>query len=142
MPKLLALTEVEKIANTKPDPTVRLARRLDIGQAIHQGDVYVHRVKDDHPRGEPLGTRQVAVGTTVGARHFAEGPLTVYAGKQLPEWVTPGEDYETADYLGPVVVASEEWVLTHPEHAHHQLPKGTYQVTYQINETTKKRVVD
>ena len=43
---------------------------------------------------------------------------------------------------GPVVVASEPFVLEHPEHAHHALPAGTYQVTYQWDEAAMARVAD
>lgn len=134
---------IEKITKSVPDTATRICRRLDIGTAIHQGDVYLHRVADDHPRGEPLGTRQVAVGTTVGSRHIIEGDdVEVFAGKALPPSVKVPAWTTERDLLGPLVVAKEAFTLTHPEHAHHRLPAGTYAVTYQADYTTRSRVQD
>jgi len=129
-------------AQRTADAERRTARRLEIGHAIHQGDVYVHRVADDHPRGPAQGTRQVAVGQTVGARHIAEGPVQVCAGVALPPGVVAPTWTTPEALLGPVVVASGPWTLTHPEHAHHALPAGTYQVTYQADYQTQRRVLD
>lgn len=137
------MQELELIASSVPDTETRNCRRIEIGTAIHQGDVYVHRVADDWERGAPIGSRQVAVGTNIGSRHIAEGSgVTVYAGKKLPDYMTPHADIAPGDLLGPVVVATETWTLTHPEHAHHCLPAGTYQVTYQGDLLTRRRVVD
>lgn len=130
---------VEKIKQSVPDTETRVCRRIEIGAAAHQGDVYLHRVRADHPRGEALGTRQVAVGTTVGSRHVVEGEgVAVYAGKAFQ----PSQKRKELALLGPVVVADKSFTLTHPEHAHHVLPAGTYQVTYQWDEATMGRVAD
>lgn len=135
--------QIEKIAKAKPDRNLRINRRNDVGSVpVHQGDVYLHRVADDHPRGDKLGTRQVAVGTTVGSRHIVEGDVEVFAGKKLPPGVKVPSWTTERDLLGPVVVAKEAFTLTHPEHAHHRLPAGTYQVTYQADYTTRSRVQD
>lgn len=118
----------------------------------HQGDVYVHRVADNHPRGGPLGTNQVAVGDTIGSRHVAVGSqLQVFKGQQLPsyfrkpKWAVDNglsDEAVRAIFLGPVVVAGETWCLEHPEHAHHTMPPGTYQVTYQADARSRERVRD
>jgi len=129
-------------AQRASDAAVRVARRLECGTAIHQGDVYVHAVAADHPRGAAQGTRQVAVGQTVGARHIAEGPVQVYAGVALPPGVVAPAWTTEAALLGPVVIATGPWTLTHPEHAHHALPAGVYQVTYQADYQTRQRVSD
>lgn len=135
--------QLDLIASSVPDIEVRNCRRIEIGSATHQGDVYVHRVADDWGRGELLGTRQVAVGSDIGSRHIAEGDgVALYAGKKLPDYMAPHPDIEPGDLLGPVVVATGAWMLTHPEHAHHRLPAGTYQVTYQGDLLTRRRVVD
>lgn len=138
------MQELEAIQKAVPDTEVRNTRRIEIGSAIHQGDVYIHRVKDNHPRGERWGTRQVAVGTGIGSRHCAEGDgVSVFAGKAYPEgFIQPTGLQDKAALLGPVVEASGPWTLTHPEHAHHNLPAGTYQVTYQADLATMQRVVD
>lgn len=121
-----------------------------VGQVAHQGDVYLHRVKDDHPRGKLLGTRQIAVGTTVGSRHVVEGHVEVYEGVELPPGFrlpsgqVDGRKWQarTEDVLGPVVVWRAAGVLTHPEHAHHACEVGVDQVTYQYDWATRARVQD
>lgn len=138
------LTEqVAKVGAHPADAEVRVTRRIEIGTAVHQGDLYLHAVAADFTHGKELGTRQVAVGNTVGSRHIAEGVgVTVYAGTTLPPGVKAPEWCRKGDLLGPVVVATEPWTLTHPEHAHHQLPAGTYAVTNQADYATRQRVMD
>ena len=58
--------EIQKVIEHRSDPAERVTERLAIGKTVHQGDVYLHRVAADHPRGVERGSRQVAVGTTVG----------------------------------------------------------------------------
>jgi len=113
-----------------------------IGEVLHQGDVYLTRVPKTWPRGDLLGTRQIAVGQQIGARHVVEGDVKVYAGKKLPAGFKLPEGAQESDLLGPVVEAGGETILTHPEHAHHALSEGCYQVTYQWDMTTMRRVVD
>lgn len=137
------MEQLEKIRTAAPDVTVRVMRRAEIGKTVaHQGDVYLHRVPDQHPRGKALGTRQVAVGTTVGSRHVVEGNVEVFAGTALPNGFKAPEWTSGAEMLGPVVVAEEAFTLTHPEHAHHRLPAGCWQVTYQADYSTRQRVAD
>lgn len=133
---------VKTITAAVPDTTVRVLRRIEVGAVIHQGDVYLHAVAADWPRGNERGSRQVAVGSTVGARHVAVGNVQVYDGKSLPVGVKIPAWTTIDEILGPVVVASSTWTLKHPEHAHHKLPAGTYQVTYQADYTTRRRVQD
>lgn len=142
----MTINEIGRIEKHAPETETRVARRMEIGVVSHQGDVYVHRVADDHPHGQSIGTRQVAVGNTQGARHVAEGDVDVLEGKQLPPTFQPptwlrGQDPEPI-FLGPVVVARSTWTLTHPEHAHHRMPAGTYQVTYQADARARARVAD
>lgn len=141
-------TEVAKVTQAPANVEIRVARRIEIGTIRQQGDVYLVRVAADHPRGKPLGTRQVAVGAHVGARHVAEGDgvevfagVTLPPGVALPTWAREAGLTER-DMLGPVVVATEAWCLTHPEHAHHQSQAGVDQVCYQLDYSTRQRVVD
>ena len=139
----LAAYAVERVSKAPADPEKRVTRRLETGSVIHQGDVYLHRVDDAHPRGARRGSRQVALGTSVGSRHVAEGEnVDVFEGVALPPWVNARGDVDRRDLLGPLVVAPRGLVLTHPEHAHHELPSGTYQVTYQVDLTTRRAVID
>lgn len=135
---------VERIGNAECDTDIRTTRRIEIGHAIQQGDVYVHRVPDSHPHGKRIGkgTVQVALGTGNGARHCAEGAVEVFEGTSLPEGVAAPMDVEAAEIIGPVVLAREAWTLTHPEHPHHRMPAGVYQVTYQYDPKTMRRVQD
>ena len=139
---------IEDIQGAQADSELRVTRRIEIGSVIQQGDLYIIRVADNHPHGGKIGSRQVAVGTNIGARHVAEGEgVEVFAGVRLPDGVSvPKWAQETGimeiEMLGPVVVARESWTLTHPEHAHHALPAGVYAVTYQLDYSTRRRVVD
>lgn len=139
---------VKAITQHRPDRDTRITRRIEVGSMERQGDVYVNAVPADWPRGKERGSRKVAVGEGVGSNHVAEGEgVKVYEGVKGPVgWQAPGhvEDAEAweKEMLGPVVVAEGPWTLTHPTHAHHQLPAGTYQCTYQADELTGKKVRD
>ncbi len=139
------MQQLEAVTSHVPDISKRVLRWCEIGRAIHQGDVYLHRVADDHSRGKAWGSRQVAIGTQVGSRHVVVGDgVEVFAGvERAVDKLLPGFTAEQrVACLGPVVVASEPFVLEHPEHAHHCLPAGTYQVTYQWDEASMARVAD
>ena len=142
--KMTAAEAVEAVNVAAHDPETRVVEHLDIGQGVHQGDVYLLRVADDWPMGKLMGTRQVAVGTSIGSRHIAEGEtVEVFEGKKLPDFVTVPEWSEAAEILGPVVKAPHGLVLTHPEHAHHDIRQaGTYQVINQLDYATRRRVQD
>lgn len=140
-----AFAKINKAATTA-SPDVRVCRRLEIGQILHQGDVYLVRVADDHPRGAAWGSRQVAIGDTQGSRHVAEGDVSVWAGVDLPPgfkapaWLNGANPKPI--FLGPVVEARSTWTLTHPEHADHECAAGTYQVVYQADARQRARVAD
>lgn len=137
------MKQIEAVISHVPDTDTRTLRRCEIGARVHQGDVYVIRVPANHPRGKPWGSRQVAVGTTIGQRHVAEGEgVDVFAGVTVDALLPLFSVEQRAECMGPVVVASGPWSLTHPEHAHHCLPAGTYQITYQWDAARMGRVVD
>jgi hypothetical protein len=135
---------VRVVEASAADPEVRIIRRIEVGQAIQQGDVYLHSVADDHSRGKQIGIEsvQIALGTGNGARHVAEGAVRVYAGTTLPPGVSAPDNVAASEICGPMVVADEPWTLTHPEHPHHRLPAGSYQTTYQYDAQTMRRVQD
>lgn len=138
------LEAVKGIESAKADAEIRVIRRMEISSAIQQGDLYIHRVESKHPRGKCVGEAsvQVALGTGNGARHMACGEcVTVFEGRKLPPGVgIPNVDDK--ELCGPVIVAEKPWSLKHPEHAHFELPEGTYQVTYQYDPKTMRRVQD
>lgn len=141
------ITRIQSAAS-KAKAEVRFHRMHEVGKSAHQGDVYLHAVEADHPRGAKLDDYQLAPGSTKGSRHIMEGEVEVYAGRAMPaNWVTPkwlsGLGVRPEDVaLGPVVVVKSRATLTHPEHAHHSLPAGVYQVTYQLDTRTAGRVAD
>lgn len=141
---------VASITEHQAEHEVRTLRRVEPGIVVHQGDVYLHVVPLDWPHGKKRGSRQVAVGTTVGSRHVADGDgVEVFDGKRLPPsfkrptWCTAFLQEQVEEiFLGPVIVAPHGFTLTHPEHAHHQVPACVVQVTYQGDPRTLMRVQD
>ncbi len=139
-----AMSAIKAVQEAESCDKTRITRRIEIGHCIHQGDVYVHRVDESHKRGGRIGgdNHQIALGTGNGARHMAVGDIEVFAGMRLPEWVSAPADIQPGEITGPVIVAAKAFRIEHPEHAHHQLPAGTYQVTYQYDPRTMRRVID
>lgn len=136
---------LEKItaASGLPEKTVRDCRALQLGQAAQQGDVYIHRVGDEHPRGAKRSTAQVADGESIGARHIMTGDFETFNGVQLPSYAKLHPDVDEGEYLGPVVeVGAGGARLTHPEHADYLLGPGCFQVSYQVDVEGRARVAD
>lgn len=130
-------SQIVSEASQRAAPGVRVISSIKVGQVVRQGDIYIHRVGSNHSRGAVARSRQLAVGTTQGSRHVAELPAIVYEGSERPKWCT-------GQLLGPlfVVPAGQRCVVSHPEHAHVDLPAGTYQVTHQMDARTLDRVRD
>ena len=129
--------EASKELNTAE---VREIKNFPIGKHVRQGDVYILRVADNAPRGKETFERQLAQGNTQGSRHMAVGTLKCFQ----PSTDRPAAMLSDARaYLpGPLVVATKEWSVTHPEHAHYKLPAGTYQIMHQLDPRTMQRVAD
>lgn len=146
MSVLTADKAIERVdtAAQKRDREVRITKHLAIGRAIQQGDIYVHAIEPRTKLGKRIagGSVQVAVGQNASARHIAVGDLDVYESLALPPGVSFPSGVSEADVRGPTIVARKPWRLPHPEHAEHSLPAGTFQVTYQFDARTMKRVVD
>lgn len=118
--------------------TNRIIKTIEIGKAIRQGDLYIHRVSDNHPVGETLDIRKIADGTSIGSRHILIGDVVVYQGAKLPSYVN---DRYPLGYTFDV--GNEGATITHPEHAHIDIcVKGRYVVTHQMDMLTMKRVCD
>lgn len=128
-------TKLEAEAAEKAVAEVRKISAIEVGKVVRQGDVYIHRVADNHPHGELAKNHQLAEGETQGSRHIASENAQVYVGTKAPEWA------ERA-FLGPLIKSETAFLVTHPEHAHVQLPAGTYQITHQMDARTLERVRD
>lgn len=121
------------------DQETRVIEAFEVGKAVRQGDIYLHRVAPEHARGKVRtgeGARQLAVGEFRNARHIAEPPAVVYEGVALPKWCARGT------FLGPLVESAERFTVSHPEHAAISCPPGTYQTTHQLDSRTLARVRD
>lgn len=134
---------------------VRNHAKMKVGEVAMQGDVYITKIKSVPEAWSTETThesRQVALGTTEGSRHCAEGDVQVLwpasreAALEAIDKLIPGFTDKlgagASPCIGPVVVAKDSWCLSHPEHAHHELPAGTYLVTYQLDRQTMRQVKD
>lgn len=125
-------------------PEVRDVRAtLRAGKAVRQGDVYLVRLDDSQigvaKRATPMKTMQIVDGTSSGSRHVVTGRASLYEADpavKLATCIRPDA------LLGPLVVATEECVVTHPEHAHVRIPAGVYQTVHQLDAATRQRVQD
>lgn len=128
-------------------------RRHTAKQHGHQGDVYVHPIKSRPDCWNVETTdqsRQVAVGAEEGSNHRAMGKVQVFwpdsaehAAQACPlNGFFKSDEAAKRVCIGPVIVADAEWTLTHPKHAHHVFPAGTYLITYQLDRRTMRQVRD
>lgn len=127
-------TTFRAIFATTVDATARTNLEMKPGDVARQGDVYVIMVENREdlyeihkglPRssiGEKTEDRQIAFGSSNGARHIALGPVTIYS---------PSNDASPLE--GPYIEASGKWELTHPEHADHVFPAGKFCITFQTD---------
>lgn len=123
------------------DQRVRYHNIVKENEAVPQGDVYLVRIADMKEGrkalermlserwsgfkfgkiGQVTTVRQLVSDNTMGSRHVVEGDgVTIF-----------GRSHEAHALEGPVIVADSRFTLAHPEHAHHSIPEGTYQVIYQ-----------
>lgn len=153
------MTQFHKSLTTKAAKSSQAVRKhanMKIGHIAHQGDVYVIKIEK---KPAPWSTettnesRQIALGATIGSRHLAEGEVHVFwpenreqaaefVTRIIPEYVHKLGVAGALACVGPIVVASATWTLTHPEHAHHELPAGVYLTAYQLDRLTMREVRD
>lgn len=116
------LAKIEQNAK-QADPEVRFVRTMQPGEWTRQGDLQI-TLLDKLPK-DLIKTeeRQLVSGTTQGSRHVLDAIL----GKAARIWVRKSP---TA-LQGPIVELKERCHVVHPEHAHHSLPSGIYEITYQ-----------
>lgn len=138
--KTLTIEKYSNFQNKVKSVTVeglRICRNMKIGEVARQGDIYIHRVKDNHPHGEKTDNHQLAVGNNIGSRHIADDSFEVYEGTTLPNYV------DSRHFLGQLIKGTKDSsMITHPEHANICVGKGTFQITHQMDIRTMKRVVE
>lgn len=123
------------------------------GQCGHQGDIYLHPIKE-RPACWNVETtdqsRQVAIGAEEGSHHCATGDIRIFWPDSLDNAVREcpvadffaGEPEARRVCIGPIIEAKGPLTVTHPKHAHHEFPAGLYLTTYQLDRRTMRQVQD
>jgi len=133
-----SMTHIQEKAKELAVHEMRVVSKMDAGQCVRQGDVYIHMVADDHKHGAETKNHQLAEGDSQGSRHICETSdnITLYEGTDRPSWV------DRRQPLGQMIKATATFTISHPEHADVTLPKGTYQICHQLDARTWERVRD
>lgn len=118
------LEELKTVAKAKATAAPVRYGTLAPYDCHRQGDVYILTLSS-LPRGlSAIATRaQLAPGETQGSRHCI---AAAHLGR-----VKMYQRNATNPLEGPVIDASDEVEITHPEHGHVILPKGVYGIYYQ-----------
>ena len=127
-------TVMDLICSAKPNKADRDYRVRGYGR---QGDVYITKIggfsgKSPWRHERRTDPEQVAIGMTKGARHIAVGDVRLMeiSLEELSKTIAFDPPI-TSVMVGPVVVATEDWELVHPEHAKHIYSHGCFAVIYQ-----------
>lgn len=104
-------------------PIIEVAK-LNIGQAVRQGDVLVMRVKELPPDAVRRDRRDLAVG--VRHSHIAAAPAVTFAKRER----LPQTSYREAEYI--YIASESRWLLDHDEHAAIVMPAGVFRSWRQV----------
>ncbi len=131
-----AMTKVEQDAKKCLKGETTRYGTVAPGDCHRQGDVYVLALCELPPGAVKSDKAlQLAPGTTQGSRHCLR-----------QEDLSHIEFYRRPDASpldGPILVAKNRFEVTHPEHAHVNLPPGVYAITYQRQHAEElRRVAD
>lgn len=144
------LKQIEQEAKTAPRQS-RVMKHLATYQTCRQGDIYIQRIPDLTAKElktlKLWGSQKLVRGNEGGSRHIAESGsgdepnrVRVYESDTVRMKVL--STFRPEVQLGPVIVAKKRVTITHPEHAHIDLPAGCYQIGYQLDARTMQRVRD
>jgi hypothetical protein len=133
---------VTKVTTTaeaiKNDETQWFSEAASVGDAVRQGDIYITKLKAVPKEAKlmKVPAAQLAPGNTRGSRHI----LKSLEGVKM---------YSIGDsrniYNGPIIEATQEIEIDHPEHGNWICPPGVYGVSYQRtvdSEGVQRRVAD
>jgi hypothetical protein len=112
---------VQEAANKHATPKVRVVEKIEIDQAVRQGDIYLTRIASIPKDVRTIQDRQLAPGTTQGSRHVVAGDGVTISARLN----------ESNPLQGPYLKADKAFTVEHPEHGHICLPAGDYSATYQ-----------
>lgn len=127
-------SEIQGFAQNFAIKDTRTVHAINVGQFVRQGDVYIERIPKLSGWNQ-TENRQLAPGTSQGSRHMVVGEVDVFECPNT-SGVTSGR------LAGPQLDARAPFRVGHPEHADMELPAGCYQVWYQTDPRTNKRVLD
>jgi hypothetical protein len=126
--------EVESHEAIRRDSHERIC--LEPGDAYPQGDLIFWCIDKMPKKGDAYVGRQLAPGTTQGSRHLADGNVDLYipdeeSATEILARLFPKTKGHT-QFFGPVILVTEEFTATHPEHGHRTfVGTKTYLTTYQ-----------
>lgn len=133
-----AHTQIEQFATTKAKNDVRIInvkKDMPIGKCVRQGDIYVRRIEPltDRSKYAEFKDNQLAPGNTQGSRHIVAGNVKLVKAT------------DANMFTGPVIEATDEFIIQHPEHAHFKFENcdgACFAVSYQLDFQTRERVRD
>jgi len=132
------LSEIQQFA-TKSSNDCRIIDKIEVGQCVRQGDVYITRIENFSKVGCTKAGQKLAPGDTPGSRHFVDAHVTTWQNENTGKVVR----YEVGfTCKGLLLECDRSFKVTHPEHAHFYLPAGSYEVSYQVNTKEMARVLD
>lgn len=105
----------------------RRVHRIEPGQGVRQGDVYLRCVEQVKRGAERFMTVGPGAKGKLGQRDAAGDRHTVTSTGQVEFYARKSR----SPLVGPVLVATKRMLVSHPEHADIELPAGTYEVSYQ-----------
>lgn len=108
----------ERIINN--DPRTFTEAEFGVGDVSHQGDLIMVRIETLPKSAKPISERQLAIGTTQGARHvLSVGNVYSCDPKEVVTRIKsacPQSDVQSR-YIGPVFTTVESAAdVVHPEH--------------------------
>jgi len=125
----------EVIKNANTDSNIRSISEFKIGLLGRQGDIYIHGVKNGQEFSLsfpdqnisvnvddfniPSTNTQLVSGSTKGSRHVVAGNVKIFRA------------FNDNPLISCLLEVKDKATITHPSHAHFQLPSGKYMITQQ-----------
>lgn len=129
----------QEVSASTPLTDTRFVDKMDTGQWVRQGDVYLVRIESIASGSKPTTNRQLAPGSTLGSRHTVGKDVEVFTDNRAGKVMKIGIKHKC---FGPQLRSDSHFLVMHPEHAHISLPPGCYQVQYQVDPMQMKQVAD
>lgn len=121
---------------------MRVIDECPVGYHVRQGDLYVQRIKSFNKEDyKEVSNRQLAPGQSKGSRHTVSDSVTVY--EPIDKSMGNAEIVNGGIIIkGPIIESKDRFSVMHVEHADMSMPCGTYQIMYQADPQTMRRVQD